>query len=217
METEINYKEIFLRVIKKLVAIGLIKNVQEILFTDKVKKKHKYYFQAETNHKEGYLVYITFYIKPDTADGMKIQSTSRRCEVILGESFDMKLLQSKLKEIVSTWAYGQKNEMVFYKKFLLSLLQKYPTIFINVLQATEQEDMVQGFDFIIWFPARNDSEIVEVKFNLKSSDKFLEKHKRVYPTVSTFIFREDNLKDINNLTIRFINFLLAAQHATAHF
>ncbi len=71
-----------------------------------------------------------------------------------------------------------------------------------------------GIDFSVWFEIEEEGrlKLKQLDFNIKSSDSFLEKHHLKYPTVGTFIFTKDDLKNKQALEEKFLGFMLSSLH-----
>lgn len=155
-------------------------------------------------------------------DTREMNSTTTRVSVrarfskfLLSPTFDPVTLRRMIRRTVLQWKAGMRNEIEFAG--FLTKLAEQPRIH-QAYKTGKHEDKKKGIDFVVCFFLKPYWELSEVKFNLKSSEHYIERHKEKHPTIGTFVFRSD--KDLSNanskkmLTRRFVRFLLTSSKVT---
>lgn len=120
---------------------------------------------------------------------------------------DKRALAMLVQQQIQTHIHGIMAEELFLKQFLLPLRRRFPDQIIRVHYAGDSKDRTRGIDFIIECKPPDLTESFEVQFNLKSSHRYIEKHKEKYPKVSTFVFKPSYLYNMDRLTETFFQFL----------
>lgn len=110
---------------------------------------------------------------------------------------------------------GVKNEKVFLNDFLTPLSKKSDSI-AYAHHSSNRSDVKGGVDFVVGFKPKGQENVFEVKFNLKSSQRYLDKHIEKYPNVSTFVFSPLFLQDQHRLKKEFFRFLSLAYMEVTH-
>ena len=122
-----------------------------------------------------------------------------------------------LGEEIRRQTVGIENEHTFLKKFLLPTKKMYASTISYIYHASEKADTKDGIDFTVGFIPPGTDNVFPIHFNLKSSDKFIDKHKKRYSKVSTFVFKSHYLENCGKLRKNFLAFLNAAVHETVHY
>lgn len=122
-----------------------------------------------------------------------------------------------VEQELQNYVEGILNEHSFLYDFLIPLQKRYPTKIIRAHYAGARSDLRCGVDFVVQYHPPDSLHAMEVRFNLKSSSVYIEKHKKRYPSVSTFIYRRNYLYDQKRLTRTFFGFLKdACTFSVAH-
>lgn len=136
------------------------------------------------------------------------------------ESFlvDKKVLCDLVYQQISIILQGFIGEELFLNNFLYPLQKQFPKEIIRVHYAGNNNDRTRGIDFVVEYKSPDLTQSFDINFNLKSSHRYIEKHKEKYPTVSTFIFKPIYLQNKNRLTCKFFSFLKEViANEVAHF
>lgn len=155
---------------------------------------------------------VTFKISlSDSPSGnavVEIKSFCNRDITVKAGSFSKKDdIVDLIQKRISTMSFGLESEAIFYQRFLLPFKKRLPNQIIFVHYAGKNNDLKKGVDFEVGFRPVGQHNTFSVDFNLKSSDRYLEDHKRKHPKVSTFIFKRNFLFNWNTLKVNFFHFL----------
>lgn len=164
---------------------------------------------------------VYFYFKINfqnkSATIIEKKQSATYCNVEMSSFFDENVLRRIITSRISQWVKGAKNEDLFYEKILKPLLTRSTKKrILQVYRVGERKDKLKGIDFSVHFLKTPDYSTEKVSFNLKSSDKFLEKHQQRYPNISTFIFAPWHLREVEKTTRRFLRFMSTAQNEVCH-
>jgi len=147
---------------------------------------------------------------------LKEKRTSRICTIILPYSFTNESVEKIIRLHLRQIERGLFNEWLFYEKVLKKLIKLHPEEFHSIKKGTLMEDKFYGIDYKVYVKKKDPEKIVMIKFNLKSSHRFISRHKKVYPLVSTFVFTKTHMRAPVKLQLRFLEFLAKAQYAVTH-
>jgi hypothetical protein len=193
----------------------------QILKEEATSEHHIFGYEAVIAGTEEYKVAFLFCVQLHVKSGDILirKNNSRQCHYGMPLYFKSAVLHAFVRVRLESWKKGERNEFFFFKDFLepfVKMRTKRLTI-IGIQRATNEADKNHGFDFIVLFTVKRSKEIKEVKFNLKSSNHFLARHKKWYPDISTFSFNQEDLLDISKLKKKFILFLFLAQDEPMYF
>ena len=142
------------------------------------------------------------------ADGAIVAEATSTQVFVLGQ-----IIEQEIKD----QNFGIESEEIFLTEFLLPMKRRWSDEILYVHYAGKNKDFKCGVDFIVGFKPAGLDNVFEVKFNLKSSERYIEKHKARYPGISTFVFKRRYLEDWKRLRCTFFIFLKrAVQEKVVH-
>lgn len=211
-------RELLGKYFKEVVSAGTIVKYTESKPSVEIKeKKYTFHFRAVIGMEDSYTVDLFFTIEIESKEKrIHVISNARKATFYLPFAFKSQELTTKINDKLYRWRMGQKNEYLF-QEFLKDLCERHPKKIMSVHKASKEADMYYGIDFIVSFVDERFGKVWKVAFNLKSSQKYLQRHKERYPTVSTFSFKKIDFKDSDALKERFFSFMEASRNAVVHF
>lgn len=118
-----------------------------------------------------------------------------------------KALGDMLGDVIKNQNRGVQNEQLF-AEFLDFLKEDDPERVRYAHYAGEHKDMKQGCDFVVGYvPRSGEADEFEIRFQLKSSEAYIEKHKEKYPSTHLFVFQDWMIKNQERLRLTLYGFL----------
>jgi hypothetical protein len=165
---------------------------------------------------ECFQVKLYLLLQSNRSSTFKEFSNGREVKIEINFSLDDQIYQS-LQHCFKRWKRGLLHEKRF-KLFLEALKAKYPQYIKSIIQADRYSDRYLGYDFAVKCLFDSEKDLLgEVRFNLKSSKEFLDKHVERHPEISVFTFWDEDLNYRTELEKNFFSFLIAAKKWPVHY
>lgn len=149
-----------------------------------------------------------------TPSPFQVTTYAEKMVVQTSHPWDEAALMEECRRKLEPQLRGILREELFLG-FLLNLKKTQWRRITHVHHASNYHDKKKGIDFIVYYRCHKNTH--EIPFNLKSSSRYLDKHKARYPGISTFTFREAYLENREKLARIFFSFLNDALLGPAHY